>query len=128
MKVFTTLTLILTNQKEESFEDSDQNLGSNDGLSFCSLPQSVKGATRNSEQGSAKTPLLLKKRINKGQSRISSDSIARESQHRSAGRENSGRFDLDAIIMDRPSKTKREGDRCRARGDLAALNELDVKA
>lgn len=67
-------------------------------------------------------------RINKGQSRVSSDSIARESQHRSAGRENSGRLYLDAIIMDRPNKTKREGDRRRARGYLAALNELDVKA
>jgi len=30
--------------------------------------------------------------------------------------------------MDRPNKTKGEGDRCRARGYMAALDELDVKA
>lgn len=102
--MFITLTLILTNQEGGVIGRTvTKTWGA---MTDCIILQFATARKGSSEHDSAQTPLLLEKRINKGQSRASSDSVAKESQHSSAGRGNSGRFNSDAIIMDRPNNTK----------------------
>lgn len=103
VKMFITLTLILTNQEGGVIGRTVTKTW--EAMTDCIILQFATARKGNSEQDSAQTPLLLEKRINKGQSRASSDSVAKESQHSSAGRGNSGRFNSDAIIMDRPNNT-----------------------
>lgn len=96
VKMFITLTLILTNQEGGVIGRTVTKTW--EAMTDCIILQFATARKGNSEQDSAQ-------RINKGQSRASSDSVAKESQHSSAGRGNSGRFNADAIIMDRPNNT-----------------------